>query len=483
MPLPSENPEARVAVIGGGISGLAAAHRLHELRPDLALTLLEAGPRLGGVLQTEHRDGFQIELGSDSFITNRVGAVELCQRIGFADQLVRTNDRFRQTLIVHRGKLQKIPEGFLLMSPTKLRAILTTPILSWPAKLRLAWEYFIPARRDEHEESIAAFVRRRLGTETYERLVQPLVGGIYTGDAEQLSLEATLPRFVEMERKFGGLIRAARYEKPPTGHAQETSGARYSLFVTPRHGLSSLVDAVAARLPAGSVETSVAVEELRPAPQGGWALTTRAAGDTHAQVRHFSGVILAIPTPGAARLLAPFDERLAEPLRNIPYAGAAIVSLAYEQSQFPRPLQAFGFVVPEIEQREILACSYSSVKFPGRAPEGKELLRVFVGGAKRPDLLHRSDSDLQALVNAELAALLGVRGQPLWSRISRYADRMPQYHLGHRARVREIEAQAAAHRGLELAGNAYHGVGIPDCICDGEQAAERLLQNTRASGV
>ncbi len=476
MSLPGVNGASsstqRVAVVGGGITGLAAAHKLTER--GASVRLFEASPRLGGVLETEVCDGFRIERGSDSFITNRPWAVELCRRIGFADELIRTNDAFRKTFVVCRGRLREVPEGFLLMAPSRIGSVLTTPILSPLGKLRLAWEYFVPrkAAGPDADESLADFVRRRLGREAFERLVQPLVGGIYTADAERLSLRATLPRFLDMERDHGSLIRAARHEArtKPRGEAAEVSGARYSLFVTPRRGLTSLVEAIAARLPAGSAALNTPVDRVLRRADGRWdVMFSSGAAET------FDGVVVASPAPVATRQLAELDAELSTELGRIPYAGAAVVSLGFRREQIDHPLDGFGFVVPEIERRRILACSFSSVKFAGRAPDGHELFRVFVGGARHPEMLDLEDAELVRLVREELAALLGVRGEPVVARVGRYRGAMPQYHVGHLKIVERIEARVAQLPGLELAGNAYRGVGIPDSIHSGEDAADRLL--------
>ncbi|MEK6239513.1 MAG: protoporphyrinogen oxidase [Planctomycetales bacterium] len=466
----SSSSPSSVAVIGGGVSGMAAAHRLVELKPDVKLRVYEASSKLGGVLETESSDGFQVELGSDSFLSNQPGAVDLCRRLGMEDELLQTNDAFRKTLIVHRGKLQEVPVGFMLMAPARIWPILTTPILSWRAKLRLAWEYFVPVKQDDEDESIAHFVRRRLGREAYDHLVQPLVGGIYTGDADQLSLAALQPRFAEMERVHGGLIRASRKSK---SSATENSGARYSLFVTPRDGLSSIINRIAERLPEDSVALNARVERVEQLNSGGWKI--HCDGDSAEPSREFDAVVMAAPAPIASGLTREIDASLADLLDGIPYAGAAVVSVGYNRSQIQHPLDAFGFVVPEVENRRILACSFSSVKFTGRAPEGKVLLRTFLGGVKQSDLVELSDDELRATVAEELADLLGVEGEPEFCRVGRYRNKMPQYLIGHLQRVAEIDARTAKLSGLELTGNAYRGVGIPDCIVAAEQTAERVL--------
>ncbi len=476
-----------IAVIGGGIAGLAAAHRLMEIAPDANVSLLEASDRLGGSLRTVERDGFIIEQGADSFITNVPWGVDLCRRVGLADELTPTNDTGRRALIIRRGKLLPVPDGFMLMAPSRAWPILSSSILSPWGKLRLACEYFVPRRSSEiaEDESLASFVRRRLGREAFDRLVQPLVAGIYTADPEKLSLAATLPRFIEMERQHGGLIRAARRQRransgangamplsdAPDGPAE--SGARFGLFVTPRRGLSSLVDAIANRLPTACVRLNTRVERIERTA-GGFRLTVADPVSRQSTV-DVDSLIIAAPAPVAATLVRQFDSTLAENLSAIQYAGAVVVSTAYDREQIKHPLDGFGFVVPAIENRKILSASFSSVKFPARAPDGKTLIRTFIGGACQSELAELPDARLEKIVAEELGELIGLSGPPLFTTIARWSRSMPQYHLGHVERVAQIETRAAQIPGLALAGNTYHGVGIPQAIHSGEQAAEKIL--------
>jgi oxygen-dependent protoporphyrinogen oxidase len=311
-----------------------------------------------------------------------------------------------------------------------------------------------------------------LGKQVFERLVQPLVAGIYTADAERLSLAAALPRFREMERRHGSLIRAARFEARERGASADAqaSGARYSLFVAPREGLASLVEAIARRLPAGCVRLNSSVERLAALPGGGWDLFI--AGQAEPQT--FSALIVAAPAPRAAQLLKGVDDALAADLAEILYAGSAIALAGYRREQIARPLDGFGFVVPEIEHRQILAASFSSVKFAGRAAEDRMLFRVFLGGSGRPDLVQAPDDALRKIVTGELGELLGARGEPELFQVCRWGGKMPQYHVGHVELVRRIENRANHLPNFALAGNAYHGVGIPQCIHSGEQAAARV---------
>ena len=463
-------------MIGGGITGLAAANRVLEVDPTIKLTLLEASGRLGGVLETVQHDGFMVEQSADGFITNVPWATDLCRRVGLADQLQPTSDRHRRAFVVCRSRLEPIPEGFLIMAPSRVGPMLRTPILSTLGKLRLLGELFVPAKKHVSDESLASFVSRRLGRETYQRLVQPLVGGIYTADPEQLSVQATMPRFLEMECTHGSLIRAAwrqarTRDKTPTG-----TGARYSMFMAPRGGMTSLIDALAARLPDGSVLLDTAVDNLVQEPSGEWSL--HLAGNPPERLA-VDAVIVATPARQTAQLLAGLDGELADHLRQIRYASCAVVTLGYRREQIGHALDGFGFVTPLIEQRQILSGSFSSVKYPGRAPAGCELLRIFMGGACQPELVDLPDDQLMEIAIKEIAALLSVTGNPILQNIRRWPSTMPQYHVGHVQLVNKIRTLAQRFPGLKLAGNAYAGVGIPHCIHSGEQAAEEIVTIVR----
>ena len=378
--------------------------------------------------------------------------------------------------MVRRGRLYRLPDGFLMMAPTRLWPLAVTPILSPLGKLRAALEYFIPPRMTDGDESMAGFVRRRLGREAFDRLVEPLVGAVYAADMEKLSVEATLSRFREMEREHGSLIRAMRRQMKDRPKDKSESGARYSMFVTLRGGLSSLVDALAARLPQGSIRLNSPVERIARSGERWRVHLTETAAD---EALEFDGVILATPSYVVARLVEGVDALLAQDLGRIEHSGTAIVSLAYEQRQVGHPLDGMGAVVPAVENSPILACSFSSEKYPHRAPDGKTLLRVFVGGARRPELAEMPAAELRPLVIEHAAKLLHIRGEPLFCDVAHWPRTMPQYHVGHKDLVAAIESRAAALPHFQLAGNAYHGVGVPDCIHGGEQAAERLLASFR----
>jgi oxygen-dependent protoporphyrinogen oxidase len=469
-----------VAVVGGGISGLAAAHRLTEVaaaagRP-LALTLLEASGRLGGTVHTEGVDGFLLEAGPDSLISEKPWGLALADRLGLGPRLVGTDDRFRRTYVVRRGRLLPVPEGFLLLGPTRPWPVLASPIFSWRGKARMALDLVLPRGPAHRDESLGHFVRRRLGREVLERVAQPLVGGIYTADPDRLSLAATMPRFLALERDHRSVIRGLR--RSATGRERAASGARWSLFVTLAGGMQELTDALAARLPCGSVrlrspvaEVVRAVEDARHAPVGdaGWQLRVEGG-----EVVPADGVILAGEAPRMAGVVRRLDPELARLLGGIAYASSASVSLAFPRAAVHHPLDAFGFIVPRIEGRPTTACTFASVKYPGRAPAGFVLLRVFLGGALRPDVLDRDDAALGREAQDDVAALLGIVGPPLITRVWRHPAAMPQYEVGHLDRVGAVEARLAAWPGLAVAGAAYRGVGIADCVRSGEAAADQL---------
>jgi protoporphyrinogen/coproporphyrinogen III oxidase len=485
LPLSPSHAPRRVAIIGGGISGLAAAHRLIELDPAAQITLFEASGRVGGVLQTNRRDGWLIERSADMFTTREPWALDLCRRIGIENELIETDTRYRRAFVVHRGRLIPVPDGFTLMSPAKVWPILKTPLLSPLGKLRMGLECLIPPRRDTSDESLESFVVRRFGREAFDRLIQPLIGGIYTADPAKLSMAATLPQFLEMEKAHGSLIRAMQSQRSEvTGQRSDgtSSGARYGMFLAPRGGMQRLVEAIAARLPAGCIRLNSSVEMIERCRERPPWRSEEAANDVAWRIQlpgesapeYFDDLIVASPGAVSSRLLKSVDEDLASLIGQIPHAGCSVAVLGVRRDQIRHPLDGFGFVVPRIESRRIIAGSLASIKFPGRAPEGKVLLRVFVGGALQPELGQLPDAEIQQLVREELADLIGFSGEPEFSDIVRWQCMMPQYHIGHLDRVAKIEQRAAAIPHFALAGNAYRGVGIPFCIHSGEQAAERL---------
>ena len=467
----------RVAIVGAGITGLAAAHRMATRFDDVFVDVLESSDRVGGIIRTEHRDGFLIEHGPDAFITNKPGAVELCDELGFSGELIGTNNLYRRSLVVRNGRPLRIPEGFMLMAPSQPTAILTTPILSIPGRLRLLAEAVMPRRRENGDESLASFVRRRFGRETLDRLVQPLIGGIYTSDPEKLSLLATLPRFIDMERDYGSVIRGTLAQRE--SDVSVGSGARYGLFATPTGGLERLIDKLTAVLEQSgrvNLQTDVVAMRVEPnVPHDGWMLSLKSRAKGASAHVEYDAVILTTPAYVSSKLLDTVGSgHLAAELKTIDYASTVIVTTAHRLTDFSHPLDAFGMVVPAKENRRVLAVSFASRKFADRAPADHVLLRSFIGGALQPDLFDRSDDQLRQIVSSELQDLLGMKRQPQFSVVARHHNAMPQYHVGHLDRVAEIDRVTSDLPYLELAGSAFRGVGIPDCISSGRDAADRL---------
>ncbi len=469
-----------VAVIGGGISGLAAAHRLAEQsqQQDLPIRIhvLEASEVLGGVIRTRLEQECVLEAGPDSMITDKPWGLDLCRRMELGSALVGTDPALRKSFVASRGRLTPVPEGFYLMAPMKWGPLLATPLLSWRGKLRAAREPWIAARREEEDESLGGFVRRRFGREVFERLAEPLLGGIYAADPDELSLNATFPRFAELERRYGSVIRglANRQSVTTEGSPRDSpmgsgivnrqsgvSGARYGLFVSLAGGMSKLAERLARALPRGSVKTRTAVTQLERLPLGRWRVTTNRGEELTVDA-----VCIALPAPAAARVLRGCDPVLEQALGGIAYGSPATVNLVYRRQDITHPLNGFGFVCPAVEHRAMLGCTFSSVKFPHRAPEGWVVLRSF---------LKNSYGDLVSLVTKELKELVGAVAPPLFTWVNCFDQAMPRYGLGHLERVKQIEERAAQLPGLALAGNAYHGIGLPDCIHSGETAAEALM--------
>ena len=458
----------RVVVIGGGISGLAAAHRLIELDSSLQVTLLEASSRLGGILQTDERDGFLLERGPDSFISEKPEAVALAKRLGLESRLIETNPDYRRSFIVRNGRLRPVPEGFQLLAPSRIWPFLTTDIFSVMGKVRMAADLVLPrkAANGTSDESLASFVRRRLGREALERMAQPMVGGIYTADPENLSLRATLPRFLDMERDSRSLILAMLRK---TRSEKSASGARYSLFLTFDRGMEVLVRAL------GKCEVRLNTRVVAIERERGWKIKTDKEEPIYADA-----VCLAVPAYVAGQLLSNLNKPLAAELAEIKYASTATINLAYRREAVQHPLDGFGFVVPFVEKRSLIACTFSSVKFAGRAPDDHVLLRAFVGGALQPDMFALETSEMLGQVERDLRGLLGIASEPLFAEVSKWERSMPQYEVGHLERVAKIESAAAQLPNFQLAGNAYRGAGIPDCIRSGETAAEKLINSAAA---
>jgi oxygen-dependent protoporphyrinogen oxidase len=462
----------RIAIVGGGVAGLSAAFHLEQARATgaaLDYVLYEGSERLGGVLRSERVDGCLIEAGPDSFLTEKPWAAELCRELGLGDALIGSNDRLRRTWIVVRRRLRPMPDGLMFMVPTKTWPILFSRLFSWRTKLGMVGELFSPRRTSTQDESAAALVERHFGREVVERLADPLLAGVYGGDVERLSARAALPRFAEMEANSGSLIRgmlAARRKR--------SGSAPQPLFTSLRDGMQQMVDALLARLPASALRTSATVTALRR-EGAGWVVTSPAGEEP------FDFVILAAPAYCASDLLASVSPALASLLQQIPYNNAMTLTLGFAAESLPpshraRLADGHGFLVPRSEGWSLLACTYVHNKFPHRAPEGRLLLRAFLND-RHPALRGQSDEEIVQITRLELRALIGIYAEPLFARLYRWPASMAQYEVGHLDRVAEIERLRQQLPGLALIGNGYRGIGVPDCIRSGREAAAEIIQS------
>jgi oxygen-dependent protoporphyrinogen oxidase len=458
----------RIAIIGGGISGLAAAFALEEHRRAGAVeyTLYESSPHIGGVLRTEQIQGCIVEAGPDSFITEKPWAAELCRTLGIGDQLIGSNDADRKTYILVSGRLIPMPDGLMFMVPTKILPTALSPLFSWTTKLRMAQELFHPPRAAQGDESVASLVERHYGAEMVDRLADPLLSGVYGGEAANLSVRAVLPRFAEMERTHGSLGRAvlAAGNKTPRPSNQPAP----PLFTSLKKGMHQLVETLIPRLNPSSLVTNADLQSIQP-ESGGWTVLAGLKSD------HFDAVILAVPTHAAAKLLSLCSPELSTELAAIGYSSSIIIGLGYDREVRESLPPGFGFLVPRSEGKRLLAATFVHNKFPHRAPEDRALLRCFFAGSNAENLWQLSDDAIIAVVRNELQQILGLRAEPLFARVYKWKSAMAQYAIGHLERLDRIERLRQRLPKLALAGNGYRGIGVPDCIRSGQKAVEQLL--------
>ena len=463
----------RIAIIGGGISGLSSAFTIEEKREsgtDVRYVLFESSPRLGGVLVTDHVDGCLVEAGPDSFLTEKPWAADLCGKIGLGDQLIGSNDSERKTYIVAKGKLVVMPDGLMFMVPTKIMPTVFSPLFSWRTKLRMAAEWFHPPHKASEDETVAEMVRRHYGPEMVELLADPLLSGVYGGEASGLSVRAVLPRFADMESKHGSLGRAMLESRK---QARKKMGAAANvparpLFTSLKDGMQQMVDALVARLDAKALKTSAVVQSVIR-QDNGW---TVCAGY---QTDQFDAVIIATPAHAAADLLESTDENLARDLSEIKYSSSVTVTLGYDEKVRRALPPGFGFLVPRSEGHRMLAATFVHNKFPHRAPENRALVRCFLGGARDEPILEMSGKEILEIVRGELRQIIALNAEPLFARVYKWKSAMAQYSVGHLERLQRIEALRQKLPGLALAGNGYNGIGVPDCVRSGTEAAGKVL--------
>jgi protoporphyrinogen/coproporphyrinogen III oxidase len=450
-----------VAIIGGGISGLSAAYALHKRQ--VPYLLLEAGRSLGGVIRTETRDGFLLEGGPDSMLAQKPEGIALCRELGLGDRLVPTNPDLRSVYILHRRKLHPLPEGMMLAVPTKILPFARSGLFSWPGKLRMGLDLVIPGRNGRGDESIASFLRRRFGQEAVERLGEPLLAGIHAGDPERLSILATFPRFRDLERQHGSLVRGMwATPRPKAAPGGKPPAAFYSL----RGGLREMVDALVLRLDREQIWTKAAVLAVSRTDHG-FSLAVE-GGETVSADR----VIVAAPGPRVAPALQGLVPGAARVVGAIPFASSATVLLGYRREDVGHPLDGYGMVVPLTEGLRTTALSFVSTKFPHRAPAGHVLLRGFLGGVRDAEVMQLSDEEMVETVKRDMAGILALRGQPVMSRVFRWPGGTPQLEVGHIARMAAVDEEVASVPGLFLTGAGLRSTGIPDSVADGTRAGE-----------
>ena len=480
----------RIAIIGGGVSGLSAANALEKYRKkgaEVDYVLFEASSRLGGVIATEHVDGFVIEAGPDSFLTEKPWASDLCRELGLGDQLIPSNDGERRTYILLDGRLVPLPDGLMFMVPTNFSAAFFSSLFSWPTKVRFLREWFYRPSPDVPESTAAEFIERHYGREMVERVADPLLSGVYGGTSDELSASSVLARFVEIEARQGSLGRAmvaARKLKnlnaeqgsagQPRAAVPTKPGTTRSLFTSLKNGMQTITDALAAQVPESERRLNTRIEAAKP-EFGKWLVVS------NGRTEEFDGVIIAAPAYAGAELLRNRFPQISAELEQIRYSSSITVTVAFDQNARASLPRGFGFLAPRSEAKRILACTFVHNKFDSRAPGDRALMRCFFAGSRDEEILQLSEAEITSIVRRELQEILGIKAAPDLVRIFRWPNAMAQYTLGHKARVERIRKIVSSAPGLALAGNAYNGIGVPDCIRSGSEAVTKVLADLNVS--
>ena len=470
-----------VVIVGGGISGLATAFSLHEKATKAGLsircTILESGSSWGGKIVTHRVGEIVTEAGPDSFLSQKQAALDLCTKLGLADQLINTNETGTKACVLHGGRLHDLPEGLLSFVPKQLGPFLRSGLLTWKGLARMGLEIAVRPGPSTGDESMAAFLRRRFGPQAFERVLEPLMAGIYAGDAEQMSLRATFPRFFELEQQYGSVVRGMMAAKKAASLVS-TGQPRRTMFVSLKNGLSDLVAALTSRLTQQGVELRLGARvdalRVRSHELGRW---------TYDLILHdgsalsAESLVLATPAYVSAELLRPLTPIAGGLLDMIPYASTATIAMAFPAQARSLAIDGFGFIVPRTEGRDLIAATWTSRKWPYRAPANQFLVRCYLGGVGRENILQLDDEALTTKVRTELAVVSGIRAEPIYTEVNRWWKAMPQYTLGHLNRLAQLDAAVGRYPGLVLTGAGYRGIGIPDCIRDGAAAAGRVMQD------
>lgn len=452
----------RIAIVGGGISGLAAAFALEKERArgaQIDYVIFESSARFGGVIRTERIEDCLVEAGPDSFLTEKPWAADLCRELGLGDQLIGSNDAERKTYMLVRGRLVPIPDGLMFMVPTRLAPTFFSPLFAWNTKLRILREWFYSPEKRDSDLTVAEFVRRHYGREMVERVADPLLSGVYGGSADELSMEAVLPRFLAMEASHGSLGKAMLAAR------RHQAGHRTPLFTSLHDGMQQMIDAILTRIPPDRQRLNTRIETVKP-ESGKWLVVA------DRRTEEFDAVIVSTPSYASADFLRSIPE-LAKELAEIRYSSSVTVALAFDDKVRTALPPGFGFLVPRTENRKIIAVTFVHNKFPHRAPENRALIRCFLGGTRDEAILQTSDEQIESMVRGELSQILGIRAEPFFVRVNKWKAAMAQYNLGHTPRIERIRNIVAQWPGLALAGNAYSGIGVPDCVRSGSEAGRR----------
>ncbi|MGC8684554.1 MAG: protoporphyrinogen oxidase [bacterium] len=465
-----------VVIIGAGISGLTAAYRLNRIKVqsgiDLNITVVEKSDYIGGTIRTEHVNGFVIEAGPDCFFVEKPYAGMLVKELGLSDRLIGTNNENQGTFVLWNNKLHRLPEGVILMIPTKFMPFVTSSLFSFFGKIRMGMELFVPRRTDGVDESLSEFTIRRFGKEALDRIAEPLVAGVHAGDPDTMSVKSSFPRFVDMEQKYGSLIRGMI--KARAAMRATTGGHSNSMFMTMKDGLKELTDALKKNSPDVDFKMGVkalSIQRKKNNDEPPYYITL-----SNGELLVADGIILATPAYVSAELVSPINKDLSELLLSIPYVSTATISLAYKKENFNHRLKGFGFVVPKKENRHIMAATWTSSKFSYRAPDDAVLIRCFIGGAWNQKIVFESDETIIDIIKTELGEIMGISSEPIFTRIYRWEKAMPQYTIGHGSRIKTIEQLLGGIGNIQVCGSAYNGIGISDCINSGNLAAQNLLK-------
>lgn len=475
----------KIAIIGGGITGLAAAYYLEKEiagKEDHDYKLYEAENRLGGKILTERKEGFIIEGGPDTFVSTKPETIELANELGIGDDLLNSSEENKGTYIYSKGNMHILPDGLYIMIPTKFTPFVTTKLFSWPGKLRMAMDVVIPKGKTKDDETLASFVKRRLGQEALDKLAEPLVAGIHASDPETMSLKSTFPNFLDMEKNHRSLILAMMASKKKMAQAMKKSSSssqaklsrqRRTFFVSFKKGMAELIEAITNKVNTDKIILNSYVKPISRKENNG---PKKYIIKTDGQEEEFDAVIITTPSFQAAKLVKDISESISNNLNKIPWSTSATINLVFKKEDIPPSTKGFGFVIPTVEKRKIMAGTFCSHKFAGRSPEDGFLIRTFVGGAQNQELVQLSDDELVKIALDELEVLIGLKAKPLFSLVNRWPKGMPQYIIGHQENVKEIFDSLNEIPGFYLAGGSYDGVGISDCIRTGRDAVSKALE-------